>query len=141
MAPSLVSTLDPPSLGPKNPVYSNVTIVPLSDTMKMITVAGQVATTPTDEVPETLAAQMDLCLSKVLTCLEASGARIEDMTRFMYYFTERAWEQEDALKLAVDTVMPWLKGHRPASCCLIVKSLSEPRFLCEFEAQAVVRSE
>ena len=57
----------------------------------------------------------------------------------MYYFTERAWEEEDALKLVIEVVGKWLGGHRPASCLLVVKGLSQPEFLCEFEAQAVVQ--
>ena len=137
--PSLVQTIDPQSLGPGHPLFANVTAVPLSPTVKFITISGQVATQTDGRVPKGLRAQMELCLSKVATCLEASGARIEDMTRLMYYFTERAWNQEDALKVVMDTAAPWLQGHRPASCCLIVKSLSEPQYLCEFEAQAVVR--
>ena len=81
---------------------------------------------------------MEVCLSRVSTCLEASGAKITDMTRLMYYLTERAWEEEDALKLVLEVVGKWLDGHRPASCLLVVKSLSQPEYLCEFEAQAVV---
>ena len=57
----------------------------------------------------------------------------------MYYFTERVWTEEDALKMVIEVVTPWLKGHRPASCCVVVKGLSQPEFLCEFEAQAVVK--
>jgi enamine deaminase RidA (YjgF/YER057c/UK114 family) len=81
---------------------------------------------------------MELCLSRVSTCLEASGAKITDMTRLMYYITERAWEEDDVLKLVTDVVGKWLQGHRPASCFLVVKALSQPEYLCEFEAQAVV---
>lgn len=136
---SLVSTLDPPSLGQPNPVYSNITLVSLSDTVKMITVSGQVARDSEGNTPDGLAAQMELCLSKLSTCLDASGARVHDMTRFMYYVTEKAWEQDDVIQTVLNIITPWLQGHRPASCFLVVKSLSEPRFLCEFEAQAVVK--
>lgn len=142
-SPSLVKTIDPPSLGPGHPVYSHITIVPIGDT-NFITIAGQIAQplpSPTSpvKVPRGLRAQMELCLQRLSICLEASGAKKTDMTRLMYYFTERAWEEEDALRLVVEVVGGWLEGHRPASCCLIVKALSQPEYLCEFEAQAVVR--
>lgn len=115
--------------------------------IKFITVAGQVAipppspaspASPARKVPRGLRAQIEVCLSRVSTCLEASGAKVTDMTRLMYYLTERAWEEEDALKLVLEVVGKWLDGHRPASCFLVVKSLSQPEYLCEFEAQAVV---
>lgn len=140
---SLVSTIDPPSHRPGHPLYSDITTVPLGPNITFVTIAGQVAipphtSTPAPKAPRGLRAQVELCLSRVSTCLEASGAEITDMTRLMHYLTERAWEEEDALKLVIEVVGKWLGGHRPASCFLVVKSLSQPEFLCEFEAQAVV---
>lgn len=135
----LITTLDPPSLGPGHPVFANILTVPLSDTITQINISGQVALLPDGTVPTGLAAQMDLCLSRLSTCLEAAGATVHDLTRFMYYFTEEAWKTEHALEMVVEKAEKWLEGHRPASCCLIVKGLSEGRFLCEFEGTAVVR--
>ena len=141
---TLVMTLDPPSLGPAHPLYSDVTIVPMGPNVNLITIAGQVAQPPPSQispkVPRHLRAQMELCLSRVSTCLEASGAKVTDMTRLMYYITERAWEEDDVLNLVTEVVGKWLQGHRPASCFLVVKALSQPEYLCEFEAQAVGRS-
>ena len=68
MSERLVQVLDPPSLGAANPVYSKITIVPIGD-VKLVTIAGQVATTPTGEIPSSLDEQIELCLSKVETCL------------------------------------------------------------------------
>lgn len=93
---SLVSTIDPPSFGPGHPVFSHVTVVPFSDTVKMITVAGQVAITAEGKTPDGLSAQMKLCLERLSTCLEAAGAGVKDMTRLMYYFTEKAWVSANA---------------------------------------------
>lgn len=143
MAPNLshlVSTIDPPSLGPPNPVYAHITSVALSDTVTLITIAGQVAVGPKGNIPGTLGEQIDLCLARLKTCLAATDASVHDMTRFMYYITESAFADEGALSLVVEKVTPWLDGHRPASCFLVVKSLSRPEFMCEFEAQAVVRT-
>lgn len=137
---SLIKLLDPPSLGPSNPVYSNVTIVSLSDTVQQINIAGQVATTPNGDVPDDVEAQMDLCLSKVDTCLDAAGATVHDLTRLNYYFVRSAWPTNGLPAWVVEKAERWLQGHRPASICLILAALSEPRFLCEFEAQAVIRT-
>lgn len=137
MSNPLVKVLDPPSLGPTNPVYSNITIVSIGD-IKLVTIAGQVATTPTGEIPSTLEAQIDLCLSKVGTCLSAVGATVHDMTRLVYYFVEH--DPKTTPALITEKVKPFLQGHRPASCYLVVQSLSRPEFLCEFEAVAVVRN-
>lgn len=136
----LIKLLDPPSLGPPNPVFSNVTVVSLSDTVQQINIAGQVATTPDGEVPDGLEAQMDLCLSKVATCLDAAGATVHDLTRLNYYFVRSAWPTDGLPGWVVEKAERWLQGHRPASVCLILAALSDPRFLCEFEAHAVIRT-
>lgn len=137
---SLITLLDPPSIGPPNPVFGNISIVPLSDTLKQINISGQVAQTPTKEVPEGLGPQMDLCLSRVTQCLEAVDAGVHDISKFMYYFTEKAFAHEDFLNFITEKMQSWLQGHRPASCAMIVKSLSQPAFLCEFEATVVLRT-
>lgn len=103
----------------------------------MITIAGQPPVDPNGNTPDTLAEQIDLCLSRLSTCLTEAKAKKHDMIRLMYYFTEKAWEDPKALDLVTEKVMPWLDGHRPASCLLVVKSLSVPQFMCEFEAQAI----
>ena len=145
---SLVTTLNPPSLGPEHPLYSQITIAPIGPNINFITIAGQTASpmvpsssppsAADSKIPHGLRAQMELSLSRISACLEASGAKITDMTRLMYYLTERAWEEEDALKLVLEVVGKWLQGHRPASVFLVVKALNQPEFLCEFEAEAVV---
>lgn len=137
MSSNPVQLHDPPSLGPANPVYANITTVPLSPSATLITVAGQVATRPDGTIPSTLPEQIDLCLSKLETCLSSVDAKIENLTRFMYYFTENAFQGKETLDLVIEKVGAWLKGHRPASCFLVVKSLSRKEFFCEFEGMAV----
>lgn len=135
MSSRLVETLDPSSLGPSNPVYANVTTVPIGD-MNFVTIAGQVATTPTGEVPSSLEEQIDLCLSKLETCLSAVHGTVHHLTRLVYYFVEH--NPETTPGLITEKAKAFLDGHRPASCYLVVKALSKPEFLCEFEAVAVV---
>jgi enamine deaminase RidA (YjgF/YER057c/UK114 family) len=138
-SPTLVQIVDPPSLGPGHPLYPGFTVVPLSPLTKLITISAQVATSPSGVIPSSLKEQLALCLSRVSICLEAGGAKVQDINRFIYYFVEHAWDA-DALKLVGEVVGEWLQGHRPASSFLIVKGLSKPEYLCAFEAEAVVRT-
>lgn len=140
MPGSLVQIIDPPSLGRAHPAYANVTVVPVGDT-NMIKVAGQVAYTPTGEVPETLEEQFDLCFSKVETCLSAAGATVHDLTRLVYYVAASAYDYEGnaTLKMLGDKIVAKLQGHKPTSCLLVVAGLSDPRLKVEVEGEAAVR--
>ena len=141
---SPVKSHDPPGLGPANPVYANVTTVSLGPTTTLFTVAGQVATRPDGSIPvgktttETVLLQMDLCLSKFEACLAAVGAEISNLTRLIYYFSEAAYDLEESRNLIIEKMKVWLRGSRPASCLLVVKSLSKREFMCEFEGMGVV---
>ena len=136
MPEHLVQVLDPPSLGPSNPVFANITIVPIGD-IKLVTISGQPASTASGDVPPSLDEQIDLCLSRIGTCLSAVGATVHDLTRLVYYFVEH--DPKTTPALITEKAMAFLNGHRPTSCYLVVKSLSTPEFLCEFEATAIVR--
>lgn len=137
---SIVTAHNPPTLDTPPPVYSHYTLAPLSDSTTLVTVAGQIAVDPeTRTVASDLASQVSCCLGRVGVCLEAAGATTADVTRLMYYVVERAWEGDDTVRMLIDRVGAWLGTARPASCLLVVKSLSRPEYLCEFEAMAVVR--
>lgn len=92
--------------------------------------------TPTGETPSSLEEQIALCLSKIEMCLEAVQGTVHHLTRLVYYMVEHNPETTPAV--LVEKVLPFLKGHKPASCYLVVKALSQSEFLCEFEAQAIV---
>lgn len=139
---------DPPSFKTPHRLYSSYTSVPLSSTASLITVAGQVAQDPeTGETPPDLSAQVSLCLSRLSACLDHAGATKADITRFMYYISERGINQVDgsegkgaALKIIGGKVGEWLEGRRPASCFLRMFGMSDDKFLCEFECMAIVGS-
>lgn len=140
-----VQTIDPPAFKP-HPLYSSYTSVPISATAVLVIVSGQIAQDPeTGETPSELSAQVDLCLSRLWSCLEHAGAKKTDITRFMYYIVQRGVEEVEAkegkgaaTKLIGGKVGAWLEGHRPASCFLRVSGMSDDKFLCEFECQAIV---
>lgn len=141
-----VELVDPPSFKHPHPLYASYTSVPLAPTTKLITVAGQVAQDPiTNAVPQGLAAQIDLCLSRISAILDHAGATKKDITRLMYYIAQPAVDELEskegegaALKVIGGKVGAWLEGHRPASCYLRVFGMSDPKFCCEFECMAVV---
>ncbi|KAH8929009.1 hypothetical protein BT69DRAFT_1329153 [Atractiella rhizophila] len=143
-----VESTDPPSFKP-HPLYACVNIAALSPTTKLVTVAGQIGQDPTSgEVPSTLSGQVDICLSRLSSCLEHAGAKKGDVTRFMYYLSQRGIEELDkdggegtALRLVGGKVAEWLEGHRPAACFLRVFGMSEERYLVEFECMAVVSTQ
>lgn len=137
MSEGPVKCLDPRSLGPPHPsgVFSNITTVHVGDT-NFVTIAGQIADSPTGETPSTIEEQIAVCLSKLKRSLEAVHGTVHHLTRLAYYMVEHVPETTPGLP--VEQVLPWLEGHKPASCYLVVKALSKPEYLCEFEAQAVV---
>lgn len=135
---SIVHTKDTPALGPAHPLYSNISLAPLSPTSTLTTIAGQLATSPSNPTPKRLSDQLTFCLSNFKHCLNEAGATVHDLTRLTYYFTERAWEEEDVVKAMMETVALWLEGHRPTSTLVVVKGLAGPEFLCEIEGQAIV---
>ena len=136
MSDSLVQLIDPPELGPGHPAYANIIKVSLGE-VDLITIAGQVATRPNGEIPESLEEQVDLVFSKVQACLAAVGARVQDLTRLVYYMVE--YDGIATREYMIKKMIAFLNGHRPASCLLVVKSLSKPEFKLEIEGQAVVR--
>lgn len=142
-----VTSSDPPSFKtPPHPLYASITSVNLSPTAKLVTVAGQIGEDPlTGETPENLSEQVDVCLRRLDACLEHGGATKKDITRFMYYITQRGIDEMEAkegpgsaLKLVGGKVGGWMEGHRPAACFLRVFGMSNDKFLCEFECMAVV---
>jgi enamine deaminase RidA (YjgF/YER057c/UK114 family) len=141
-----VTAIDPPVFKSPHPLYSSYTSVPISSTSTLITISGQVAEDPsTGETPSSLPAQIDVCLSRLSSCLDHAGATKADLIRFMYYISQRGVEEIDGregkgavVRLIGGKVGSWLEGNRPASCFLRVWGMSDDRFLCEFECQAVV---
>ncbi|KAI9686294.1 MAG: hypothetical protein M1820_010668 [Bogoriella megaspora] len=144
-----VTTIDPPTLGKPHPLYAAITAAPLSPTSTLYTISGQVAEDPvTGTTPPDLSSQLDICLRRLDICLEHINAKKVDITRFMYYIKQSAIEDLDAergngsaLKLIGGRVGMWMEGHRPASCYNRVFGMSDDKFLCEFEAMAVLTKE
>ena len=137
MAASLVRFVDPPELGKTNPVYSGLTIVPIGDACDLVTISGQIAVTPSGDVPDTFEEQLEVCLARFETCLAAAGATVHDLIRFNYGVVEH--EEGTTPSLIIKRVAEFLRGHKPASTYYVVRSLSKAEYKLEFDGMAVVR--
>jgi enamine deaminase RidA (YjgF/YER057c/UK114 family) len=92
-----VQAHDAPSVKHPHPLFSSFTTARLSDTATLVTISGQSARDPeTNETPEGLGPQIDICLSRIDACLKAAGATKGDITRLMYYIVQRGLDELDA---------------------------------------------
>jgi enamine deaminase RidA (YjgF/YER057c/UK114 family) len=115
-----VQVHDPPTFHKPHPLYSSYTSVPLSSTTTLITISRQVAEDPeTGETPSSLPEQIDVCLSRLSTCLQHAGVTNKaSITRFMYYIAQRGIDEVDeaegkkgaALKVVGEKAGAWLEG-------------------------------
>lgn len=141
-----VTVIDPEALGPKPEIYSAMTAVRLSPHTTQYYISGQVGKDlTTNELPPDLETQLDNILKRLSICLDHIGAKKKDLATFHYYLRQSAVEDidgrdgyEGALNLIVSKVVPWLEGHRPASCYSRTFGMTRPEYLCEIAAIAVV---
>jgi enamine deaminase RidA (YjgF/YER057c/UK114 family) len=96
-------------------------------------VAGTAPIPEHGEPPEGAYEQARLCLEIVLGALGRAGAGAEDVVRTRLYITDVEDWQEVAR--AHGEVFGEI---RPASTCVVVKGLLDPRFRVEIEADAVL---
>jgi enamine deaminase RidA (YjgF/YER057c/UK114 family) len=98
-----------------------------------VLVAGTAPIPVGGEPPEGAYEQARLCLELVDTALERAGARLEDVVRTRIFITDVDNWQE------VGRAHGEVFGEiRPASTCVVVAGLLDPRWLVEIEADAVV---
>jgi enamine deaminase RidA (YjgF/YER057c/UK114 family) len=98
-----------------------------------VQVAGTAPIPADGEPPEGAYEQARLCLELVGSALERAGARLEDVVRTRIYITDVADWQEVAR--AHGEVFGEI---RPASTCVVVAGLLDPRWRVEIEADATV---
>jgi enamine deaminase RidA (YjgF/YER057c/UK114 family) len=96
-------------------------------------VAGTAPIPADGDPPEGAYEQARLCLEIVAGALERAGARLEDVVRTRIYITDV--EDWQAVARAHGEVFAEIL---PASTCVVVSGLLDPRFLVEIEADAVL---
>ena len=102
---------------------------------RMVAVSGTAPVMPEGADPPADAyGQARRCLEIIATALEEAGATIADVVRTRTYLVRAAdWEE-------VGRAHGEVFGEvRPASTMVVVQELLDPRWLVEFEADAIIR--
>jgi enamine deaminase RidA (YjgF/YER057c/UK114 family) len=101
---------------------------------RVVAVSGTAPVMPDGgDPPPDAYGQARRCLEIIAVALEQAGARLEDVVRTRTYLV-RASDWEDVGRAHGEV----FGEIRPASTMVVVKELLDPRWLVEFEADAIV---
>ena len=98
----------------------------------MVFCSGQLGVGPDDTVPDTVAAQAELCFRNIAAILAEAGLGLGDIVRLNAFVTKR---EHMADYMAVRD--RFIGDPPPASTLVIVAGFTRPEFLVEVEATAV----
>ncbi|PPJ54775.1 hypothetical protein CBER1_04047 [Cercospora berteroae] len=115
-----------------SPYYSSVTHS--NGPCTIVTLAGQIGARPDGTVPSDPVEQYKLAISNLGRCLEAAGARVQDILKLNYYIVN--YDSKNPRHRPI--LMEFLGDHRPASTLIPVEQLAVPDFLFEIEATAAI---
>jgi enamine deaminase RidA (YjgF/YER057c/UK114 family) len=124
---------NPSTVHPPVPTYSHISIVSLSSTARLITIAGQVGKTETGETPPDFIDQINLALANVGKCLEAANAKVTDIVRVVQYVVKLLPQDPRRGQAYVR----FFGDHTPPSTLVGVEALAEKELLYEIEVTAV----
>ena len=99
---------------------------------RMVFCSGQLGVGPDDSVPDTVAAQAELCFRNIAAILAEAGLGLSDIVRLNAFVTKR----ED-MKDYMAVRDRFVGDPPPASTLVIVSGFTRPEFLVEVEATAV----
>ncbi len=139
---------DPPDHPAVAPSYSQISVVSLGGTTKLISLAGQVGhDSATNTIPSSFIDQVRLALSNVDALLVAAGASKKDIISSRQYVVRMSQLSTEDFKALTDIVVAWFdrgrNGLKPPPDTLIgVESLAQTggngEYLFEIEVVAVV---
>ena len=115
-----------------SPYYSSVTHS--NGPCTIVTTAGQIGARPDGSVPSNPIEQYKQAISNLKRCLDAAGARVEDILKLTYYIVGYDYKNPAHRSVLLD----FLGDHRPASTLIPVEKLAAPEFLFEIEATAAI---
>ena len=98
----------------------------------MIFCSGQLGVGPDDSVPETVAAQAELCFDNIAAILAEAGLELGDIVRLDAFVTRR-----EHMKDYMAVRDRFVGDPPPASTLVIVSGFTRPEFLVEVAATAV----
>ncbi|KAI5364174.1 Putative YjgF/YER057c/UK114 family, RutC-like superfamily protein [Septoria linicola] len=139
-----VQILNPPSNRSLAETYSQISIVPLSSTKRLISFAGQTGTSKdsNDNAKLSFAEQIRLALEKVDKNLAAVGASKKDIVMIRPYVVKLTSRSAEEIKAKDEIFLKWWRsteGDRltPPDSLLGVDSLWSKETLFEIEVQCV----
>jgi enamine deaminase RidA (YjgF/YER057c/UK114 family) len=122
-------SLIPPTIRPPFAHYSHGIEVPAG--ARLVFASGQLGITLSDEIPEGVEAQAELCFQAIREVLKAAGMGFSDLVRINAFVTDRAY-----LKPYMDVRDRHVGSPPPASTLMIVSGFARPEFKVEVEAVA-----
>ena len=129
-----VAKITPYNVSP-SPVWSHVTASQPGS--KIITTAGQIGQDAEAKIPSDPDEQITLAFYNLQQCLEAAGAKVEDILKLTYYIVNYDSKNRRHTK----HLLKFLGGHRPATTLVPVPALAVPEYIFEIEATAAIPQE
>jgi monoamine oxidase len=130
--PDFGATILKPYKIAQSPFYSHV--ASSTGPARIVITAGQVGTKPDGTVPSDIDEQVRQAISNLGRCLEAAGARVEDVLKLTYYIVDYS----SANPRHRPALLEFLGNHRPGSTLVPVHALAQPAFKFEIEATAAI---
>ncbi|CAK1367175.1 hypothetical protein CB0940_10490 [Cercospora beticola] len=142
---SQVQISNPPDNPSLAETYSQVSIVPISSTKRLISFAGQTGTgkDQTANAKLSFAEQIQLALEKVDKLLAATGAKKGDIVMIRPYVVKLTSRSEEEIKAKDEIFLKWWRSTEgenalpPPDSLLGVDSLWSKETLFEIEVQCV----
>jgi enamine deaminase RidA (YjgF/YER057c/UK114 family) len=129
----MITRLNPDTLH-TNPAYSQAAIV--SPDAALVFVGGQNGVTIDGSLASRdITGQTQQAMRNVIAALEAAGATLNDVVKFVIYLV-----QDQSLQEAFAASLPFYEGVKPATVSvLIVAGLANPDYLIEIECVAAIK--
>ena len=130
---------NPPTIHKPAPTYSHVAIIPISNTARLITIAGQVGIDPQGNIAPTFAGQVSLALENLSECLASARCGKEDIVKVTLYIVAREPSNNNAYEHVRKSLYTrfWGEMQPPPNTVVYVAALALPELLFEVEAMAI----
>ena len=125
------TTLNPYKIR-QSPFYSHVSFS--NGPVNIVTTAGQIGARPDGTVPSDKTEGVKQALANLRRCLEAAGARVEDVMKLTYYIVD--FDHKNPIHRPA--LLDFLGNHRPVTTLVPVPALALPEFKFEIEATAAI---
>lgn len=124
--------INPPEIRDVSSIYSHAVMTSMPSNIVMT--AGQVGADINGNVSNKPEEQACLAFINLKKCLDAAGARVQDVLKLTYYTVN----YDHTNRFHVGPLLDFLEGHRPAITSIPVVALARPEYLFEVEATAAI---